>query len=79
MKKKLTKPKLEEMEKFSRNILEIVERDKLEYIEAITEYSESIGLEIDVAASLITPYLKDKISEEARKNNLIEKMPVILF
>lgn len=79
MKKKLTKPKLEEMEKFSRNILEIVERDKLEYIEAITEYSESIGLEIDVAATLITPFLKDKISEEARRNNLIEKIPVISF
>ena len=79
MKKKITKPKLEEMEKFSNNILQIVERDKLEYIEAITEYSESIGLEIDVAASLITPFLKDKISEEARRNNLIEKIPVISF
>ena len=79
MKKKITKPKLEEMEKFSNNILQIVERDKLEYIEAITEYSESIGLEIDVAASLITPFLKDKISEEARRNNLIEKIHVISF
>jgi len=79
MKKKLTKPKLEEMEKFSNNILQIVDLDKLDYIEAITEYAESIGLEIDVAATLITPFLKDKISEEARKNNLIEKIPVISF
>jgi Phage late-transcription coactivator len=77
MKKKVTKPNLEEMEKFSNNILKIVERDKLDYIEAITEYSEEIGLELDIAASLITPFLKDKISEEARRNNLIEKTPVL--
>lgn len=79
MLKKLNKPKIEEMEKFSNTILEIVKRDNLEYIEAITEYSESIGLEIDVAASLITPFLKDKIVDEARRNNLIEKTPVLMF
>jgi hypothetical protein len=77
MKKKVTKPNLEEMEKFSNNILNIVERDKLDYLEAITEYSEQVGLELDIAASLITPFLKDKISEEARRNNLIEKTPVL--
>lgn len=77
MKKNKIVPKFEEMESFSKQIISLAERDKIGYIEAITEYCESVGLEIEVAASLITPFLVSKISDEARKSNLIEKSPVL--
>ena len=73
---KLT-PKFNEKESFSRSIIDLVERDKIGYIDAITEYCDSVGLEVEVAAKLITPFIVSKISEEARKNNLIEKIPVL--
>lgn len=70
-------PKLEEKEIFSKYIIELVERDNIGYIDAITEHCEKIGLEIEVAATLITPYLISKVSEEARNQNLIERIPVL--
>lgn len=77
MKKRSIAPKFEEMESFSRQIISLAEKDRISYIEAVTEYCESVGLEIEVAASLITPFLVSKISDEARKSNLIEKSPVL--
>lgn len=70
-------PKTEEMEKFSRKIIDLVSRDKISYIDAVTEYCEEVGLEVEIAAKLVTPFIVSKISEEARKNNLIEKIPVL--
>jgi hypothetical protein len=77
MKKKKTIPKFEEMELFSKQILFLAEKEELSYIDAVTEHCEKIGLEVEVAATLITPFLVSKISEEARRNNLIEKSPVL--
>jgi Phage late-transcription coactivator len=77
MKKKKTMPKFEEMELFSKQILFLAEKEELIYIDAVTEHCEKIGLEVEVAATLITPFLVSKISEEARRNNLIEKSPVL--
>lgn len=70
-------PKLDEMEKFSKRIIELVETDNISYIDAITEYCQDVGLEMDVAATLITPFILSKITEEAMSNNLIEKIPVL--
>lgn len=70
-------PKLDEMEKFSKCIMELVDKDNIGYIDAVAEHCENIGLEIEIAATLITPFIVSKISEEARKNNLIEKFPVL--
>jgi len=77
MKKKKTMPKFEEMEMFSKQILFLAEKEELSYIDAVTEHCEKTGLEVEVAATLITPFLVSKISEEARRNNLIEKSPVL--
>ena len=77
LKEKDVNPKVEEMEVFSRSIIDLVERDKIGYIDAVTEYCDRTGLEIEIAAKLITPFIVSKISEEARKNNLIEKIPVL--
>jgi hypothetical protein len=71
------KPKLEEMETFSRSIIDLVEKDRIGYIDAITEHCEQIGLEVEIAAKLITPFIVSKVSEEARRNNLIERIPVL--
>lgn len=76
---KVNVPNLDEIEKFSRIIIGIVEKDGIGYIDAITEYCESIGLEIDVAAKLLTPAITSKITDEARNLNLIEKSPVLPF
>lgn len=70
-------PKLDEMEKFSKRIIELVEKDNIGYIDAITEYCQDVGLEMEVAAKLITPFIVSKITEEAMSNNLIEKIPVL--
>lgn len=70
-------PKVEEKEKFSKHIISLVERDNISYIDAITEYCETIGLEVEIAAKLITPSIVSKISEEAMRSNLIEKSPVL--
>lgn len=69
--------RLEEMESFSKNIIELVKNDGIGYIDAITEYCDTIGLEVEVAAKLITPFIVYKVSEEARRNNLMEKIPVL--
>lgn len=70
-------PKLEEKEKFSKIIIDLVKNDNIGYIDAITEYCENVGLEIEVAAKLATPFIISKISEEARSNNLLERYPVL--
>jgi hypothetical protein len=69
--------RIEEKEKFSRIIMNLVERDGISYIEAITDYCEEIGLEVELAAKLATPFIVSKISEEAIRNNMIEKVPML--
>lgn len=71
--------KMDEIERFSIKITEIVEQDKISYLDAITEYCESIGLEVEIAAKLLSPVIKAKIEEEALNYNLIEKHPVLEF
>jgi len=70
-------PRIEEKEKFSKIIISLVERDNLTYIDAITEYCELVGLEVELAAKLATPFIVSKISEEAIRNNMIEKVPML--
>lgn len=69
--------KVEEKERFSKIIIDLVKKDNIGYIDAITEYCENVGLEIETAAKLATPFIISKISEEARENNLLEKVPVL--
>ena len=56
---------------------DIIERLKQDldtgYMDAITHHCQETGLEIEVAASLITPALKAKIREEAMEINLLKK------
>lgn len=59
------KPTLEEKQLFSSEIMNLVSKTGLEYIEAIVEYCEQTGLDVESAATLLTPAIKSKIAEEA--------------
>lgn len=66
-----------EMENFSIKIIDLVKKNKLEYIDAIITYCEESGLEFEIAAKLITPAIKQHIESEAIKYNLIQKYPIL--
>jgi hypothetical protein len=71
------KVSLSDMEKFSDRINKIVQDDKLEYIDAIVHFCEESGIEVEIAAKLITPAIRQKIEFEAMQNRLIQKYPVL--
>lgn len=73
----MVKPSQLEIEDFSFKIMSLARENRLDYIDAILHYCESSGLEIEVAAKLITPSVKQQIESEALKFNLIEKYPVL--
>jgi hypothetical protein len=66
-------PTKEEMLKFTKAIEDLVAETDYNYIEAICEYCKDTGLEMEVAATLITPNLKSKIHEQAQNLNLIKE------
>jgi hypothetical protein len=66
-------PNREEIKKFSMMIENLVAENALGYMDAICHHCKETGLEIEVAATLISPALKSKIKEEAQDNNLLKK------
>lgn len=62
-----------EISEFSEKILTIAEDNNFTIMDAIIEYCETTGLEIDVASTLISSALKSKIREEAQALNLLKK------
>jgi len=66
-------PTKDEMREFSLMIEKLSKEKDLTYMEAILYHCEQTEFEIEVAASLISPALKAKISEEAQKLNMIKK------
>jgi hypothetical protein len=66
-------PTKEEMSKFSLAIEEMVSDTDYNYIEAIVEYCKETGLEIEVAATLISANLKSKVESDAMDNNMLKE------
>lgn len=66
-------PTKEEMSKFSLAIEEMVSDTDYNYIEAIVEYCKETGLEIEVAATLISANLKAKVESDAMDNNMLKE------
>lgn len=69
----------EEKNTFSAMIEERALRNGVKVIEAITDYCEEVGLEVEVAATLINPILKAKIEEEAQALRFLQrsaKLPI---
>ena len=65
-------PTKEEMLKFSLGIEQLVANTDYTYLEAIGERCKETGLEVEVAATLITPNLKAKIQEQAESLNMLK-------
>jgi hypothetical protein len=66
-------PNREEIKKFSMMIEQMVTDKRIGYMDAICHHCKETGLEIEVAATLISSALKAKIKEEAQDNNLLKK------
>ena len=66
-------PTKTEIAEFSELINQLAVDEKMTRIEAIIYHCETIGLEVDVASTLISSALKSKIREEAQEANLLKK------
>ena len=66
-------PTKNEISEFSELINDLSERMGITRMDAIAHHCEQTGLEIDVAATLISSALKSKIREEAQELNLLKK------
>jgi hypothetical protein len=73
-------PTKDEMKKFSFAIDSMVANTDYTYLEAILEYCKDTGLELEVAATLISSNLKIKIESQAMELNLLKektnKLPI---
>jgi hypothetical protein len=65
-------PTKDEMVKFAKAIETMVAEGDYTYIEAIVEYCNETGLEIEVAASLCNSNLKSKLENDAMDNNMLK-------
>jgi hypothetical protein len=66
-------PTKDEIRDFSLKIEEIAGQYNIHCMDAIILHCDSIGIEVEVAATLISPHLKARIKEEAESINLIKK------
>jgi len=73
-------PSKDEIREFSLKIEEIADLYKVHCMEAIIQYCEESGIEVEIAATLISSHLKARIREEAQSVNLIKKssrLPIV--
>ena len=63
----------DEKNDFSIIILSLAESRKTDCMDAIVTYCEEIGLEMEVAATLVNDVLKARLHDEAMDLNYIEK------
>lgn len=63
----------DEINNFSMAIEEIVYMKDIPYLEAVVEYCEETGFEIETAAKLISGVLKSKIQMEAEDLHYLAK------
>jgi thymidine kinase len=66
-------PTREEIKNFSMLIEKVAASEKIGLMDAICHYCKDSGLEVEIAATLISSALKAKIKEEAQSLNLIKK------
>jgi len=74
-----TTPTKEEMKAFAADIEQIVAETDYNYIEAIVEYCNTTGMEIEVASSLVNNNLRSKIENDAQDLNLLPKSARLPF
>lgn len=63
----------EDIQKFSMEIEELVYMKDIPYIDAVVEYCEQTGFEIETAAKLVSGVLKSKIQLEAEDLHFLKR------
>jgi hypothetical protein len=66
-------PTRDEIQSFSEMIINLAKEKQIEMMESVCLYCEQTGLEIEVAATLLSQAIKSKIEEEATTLNLLKK------
>jgi hypothetical protein len=66
-------PTKSEMLAFAKAVEEIALKYEMNYIDAIVEYCNETGMEIEVAATLVNHNLKSKLKLNAQELNLLPK------
>ena len=66
-------PTIDEIKTFSTMIEELSKFIDEDILDTIVYHCEQTGLEVDIAATLISPPLKSRMMEQARKKNLLKK------
>ena len=66
-------PTRDEIQSFSEMIINLATEKQIEMMESVCLYCEQTGLEIEVAATLLSQAIKSKIEEEATTLNLLKK------
>jgi hypothetical protein len=66
-------PTRDEIKDFSMLVENLASDEGIGLMDAICYHCELTGLEIEVAATLISSALKAKIKEEAQENNMLKK------
>ena len=66
-------PTKTEIEEFSNLIAKLAAESGESIMDTIVAYCEKNGLEVDVASTLISSFLKSKIRGEAEELNLLKK------
>jgi len=66
-------PTRDEIKEFSILIEQLANQHKFGLMDAICHHCKETGLEVEVAATLISSALKAKIKEEAQDLNLLKK------
>lgn len=64
----------EEQRKFSELISNLASDKRIGFMDAVLLHCQETGFEVELAASLLTPPIKAKISEEAQAMNMIKKV-----
>ena len=57
---------------FSENVERVAEEKGIPLYEAVVWYCEQHGMEVEAAARLVTPTLRERIAAEARSLHLVE-------
>lgn len=66
-------PTKDEKAKFSALVVEYVEKNDTDYMDAIVTVAEKLGYEIEVAASLLTDVVKAKLRREQEDLNTVRR------
>jgi hypothetical protein len=66
-------PTKDEIKAFSSQMENLTRELRCDIMDAILHHCSQTGLEIEVAATLISPILKAKIREQAESNNQLKK------